>query len=144
MLNLYSSFEYRLLSTANLCPSMSSQLPSGSDWNAHSLDYCSVREDRNVGRAASGQVGKNNNIRRLNYLSSKDAKWCRRSHLYGWKSAWCLQSENSWHWRARPPVLGEGRLLSIQRDGKGGEVVPDARCSGAVLFTRRPAELVRT
>jgi hypothetical protein len=31
--------------------------------------------------------------------------------------------------------------LSIQRDGKGGEVVPDA---GAGLFTRGPGELVRT
>lgn len=62
--------------------SVSSLMPTGSGWNAYSLDYCSVHEDRKS-RSRSREAGspKMINIRKLSCLSSKNVEWCRHSHL---------------------------------------------------------------
>jgi hypothetical protein len=61
-----------------------------------------------VSRAAGGQVSKNDNVHQLSCLSSKNVEWCQRSPVMDGNTASHLQSENGWHWHARPPVLGKG------------------------------------
>ena len=110
-------FHFRLVSIACLCSSISKEsagipLLALSRWQAAKhvcllTAECSWRLVE-VSRAAAGQISKNNNVRQLSCLSSKNVEWCRRSPVMDGNTALHLPSENGWHWHARPPVLDKG------------------------------------